>query len=266
MRDLNGRVAVVTGAGSGIGKATATAFAREGMKVHLVDIDQTRVAEAAEEIGGTPHVVDCTDGAAIQALADEVIAAEGRVDVVHNNAGVGLGKPFERTTLEDWKWLVDLNLWGVIHGCRAFLPHMAERGEGAVVNSASLAGLVGFRHVAAYATTKHAVVGLSDSLNQEYGPRGVTVMALCPGLVNTNIQHDGRYDIPEDPDASRLVQLFEERGISPDDVAAAVVDGIKRKRWLVVVPRSARAIFGAKRWNPWKMGNWLQRIEGWVAR
>lgn len=261
MRDLTARVVVVTGAGSGIGLATARAFAAEGARVHVVDVDPERVASAAAEVDGRGHVVDCREPEALQALARDVLSEEGRVDVLHNNAGVGLGKSFLDTTPEDWEWITSLNLFGVVHGTRAFLPAMLERGEGVVVNTASLLGLTGSPDLSAYCTTKWAVLGLTESLRLEHAGRGVHFMAVCPGLIATNIVRDGRVAIARDPGGARAVAQWDRYGSPPEVVARDVVRGVKRRAHVVLTPRHARVLAAIRALSP-RVQHWLlSRLE-----
>ena len=190
MRDLRGKVAVVTGAGSGIGAATARVLAGVGMQVHLVDIHQERVESVRAEIGGEAmaHVVDCTDAAAMERLSSEVYDRRGRVHLLQNGVGALVGAPVEELTLDDWRRAIDVNIWSVVQGIHAFVPRMLAQGERShLVNVASVAGLVGFPYTSAYSTTKFAVVGLSEALSAELYGRGICVTAVCPGMVTSEL-------------------------------------------------------------------------------
>lgn len=241
--DFTGKVCVVTGAGSGIGRSTALLLARLGAKVHAADLDEARAQAVAGEIeaaGGAAvaHTVDVTDPAAVEALAEAVYSADGAVDVLHNNAGIGHGGPVEETTLEDWQRVIAVNLMGVVHGVHFFVPRMLTQGRPAhIVNTASMAGLVPVPELVPYATTKHAVVGMSESLNAELSERGIHVSAICPGIISTNIvaQATMRGELGER--RSRAVEFYEKRGVSPDVVAKAVVDAVRRKRIIRTTPR-----------------------------
>jgi NAD(P)-dependent dehydrogenase (short-subunit alcohol dehydrogenase family) len=239
VKDLRGAVVVITGAGSGIGRATALAFAREGARLHLVDLDGAAAADAAREardLGAeaTAHQVDCTDAEAVERLAGVVYAADGRVDVLHNNAGVCCGGPVERISLEDWRWTIDVNLWGVIHGVRAFVPRMiAQGGGGHIVNTASMAGLVGLPMVSPYCASKFAVVGLSEALNAELGVHDIHVTAICPGATRTNVLENARLDLPGGL-TERLTRSLEKCNCGPERIADLVVDAVRSRRSFVV--------------------------------
>ncbi|HEX7166816.1 MAG TPA: SDR family NAD(P)-dependent oxidoreductase [Acidimicrobiales bacterium] len=255
MDALAGKVAVVTGAASGIGRATAEAFAREGMKVVLADVDETALGKAVAELGEAGHTVvgvptDVSDGDAMVALADRAVDELGGVHVVHLNAGVATGGPMWTLTERDWQWTLGVNLWGVIHGIRAFVPRLVEQGEGHVVNTASMAGLTSAPFLGPYNVSKHGVVTLSETLHKELTMlgHGVGVSVLCPGWVNTGIGESSR-NRPEalqnaatDGGAgadlgelgSGALKSILESGLQPADVAAHVVDAVKSDRFYVL--------------------------------
>ncbi|MGW9211494.1 SDR family NAD(P)-dependent oxidoreductase [Embleya sp. NPDC055664] len=193
MRELAGRVGVVTGAAGGIGYGIAQALADDGMRVVLADTDTGRLEEAAAmlradgaEVAAVP--TDVRDAAAVRALADAALAGFGRVDVVCNNAGVWtLNRQWE-TELVDWQWVVDVNLWGVVHGVRTFVPLMLAQPEGGhIVNTASMGGLIGGAMTGPYGATKHAIVGLTKGLRAELADTAVGVSLLCPGKVRSEM-------------------------------------------------------------------------------
>jgi NAD(P)-dependent dehydrogenase (short-subunit alcohol dehydrogenase family) len=234
--------AVITGGGSGIGRATAVRLASLGAHVHVVDISEAAAHAVRDEIaddGGraTAHSVDVTDAGDVAALAEAVFEADGGVDVLHNNAGIGHSGPVEETTLEDWRRIVEVNLMGVVHGVHAFVPRMLRQGRPAhVVNTASGLGLMPGIELVPYATTKHAVVGMSQSLDLELRPKGIGVTALCPGIINTAIVKESTVRGDATGRQQRAVELYERRGASPESVADAVVKAIRGRRQIQVVP------------------------------
>jgi NAD(P)-dependent dehydrogenase (short-subunit alcohol dehydrogenase family) len=239
--NLTGKTAVITGAGSGIGAATARLLARHGAKVHVADINAEAAAAVAHEIGGgaTDHAVDVSRPEEVEALAKAVFDDDGRVDILHNNAGIGHGGDIEATTVEDWQRVIGVNLLGVAYGVQAFVPRILTQGHPAtIVNTASQAGLMPIAKMAPYCASKYGVVGMSESLDAELRPRGIRVVALCPGVINTAIVREGVFRGQLDADQDKAVAFYEKRGASPETVADAVVNAIARPRLIVVSPRS----------------------------
>jgi NAD(P)-dependent dehydrogenase (short-subunit alcohol dehydrogenase family) len=239
--NLTGKTAVVTGAGSGIGAATARLLARHGAKVHVADIHANAAAAVAREIGSgaVDHAIDVSLPDEVEALAKAVFDDDGRVDILHNNAGIGQGGDIEETTVEDWQRVIGVNLLGVAYGVQAFVPRMLEQGHPAtIVNTASEAGLIPIARMAPYCASKFGVVGLSESLDAELRPRGIRVVALCPGIINTPIIREGIMRGQLGADREKIVTFYDKHGASPDTVAAAVLDAIARPRMIVVSPPS----------------------------
>lgn len=237
MRELDGKVAVVTGGGSGIGRAMAARFAADGMRVVIADIEQSALDATSRELGVDGVRVDVSDADSVADLAATVIERHGAVHVLCNNAGVGGGGRIASLTLNDWKWVIDVNLWGVVHGIHFFLPHLLENDDGGhIVNTASMAGLMPVAGIGPYNATKYAVVGISETLAIELKDTKVGISVLCPGLVNTNIFNSQRNRPASLANASRKTDalrvpadVLEERGLPPaavaDLVAGAVRDG-----------------------------------------
>jgi NAD(P)-dependent dehydrogenase (short-subunit alcohol dehydrogenase family) len=241
--NLRGKVAVVTGGGSGIGRATALLLAHHGAVVHLADLNAEGAGKAVREIeaaGGTAtaHALDVSDPDAVEAFAEKIFAAEGHVDVLHNNAGIGFGGTIESTTIEDWQRVIGVNLLGVAYGIQAFVPRMLRQGRPAsVVNTASQAGLTPSPKMAPYCASKYGVVGLTESLNAELSKRGLHFSAICPGIIDTPIIATGimRGDVAEKQ--GKLTEFYDKRGVSPDEVAQAVLRAIEKHILIVPVPR-----------------------------
>jgi NAD(P)-dependent dehydrogenase (short-subunit alcohol dehydrogenase family) len=258
MNEFEGRVAVVTGGASGIGRALAGRFAAAGMKLALADIEEDELsravaalrADGADAIGVRADVAQLAD---VEALRDRALEEFGRVHVVCNNAGVAGGSVLD-APIEMWQWVLGVNLWGVIHGCHAFLPLLVEQDEGHVVNTASLAGLGGVAGLGVYCTSKFAVVGLSESLHHDLAARGsrVGVSVLCPGFVQTRIFESHR-NMPDDVRAvaaphvtggadEAALQAIARAGIPASEAAEAVFDAVRDRRFFVLPhPRAARA-------------------------
>jgi len=254
------RLAVVTGAGGGIGRATALGLAEEGAEVVVCDLDleaATRTVELARLLGASAHAyrVDVSDGAAMDAFAAQVAAEHGVPDIVVNNAGVGHSGTFLATTEAEWKRVLDVNLWGVIHGCRAFGTLMAERGEGGhIVNLASAAAYLPSKMLAAYATSKAAVSMLSDCLRAELAGSGIGVTAIYPGIVNTGITRSTTFSgLDADAQAAqrrRVSGLYARRNFPPEKVAAAILRAVREDRPFVPVTVEARAARALSRISP----------------
>lgn len=268
-----GKTALITGAGSGIGRATAAAFARAGADLVLCDVDEVGLEGTAAPLRGLgrrlfTRRVDVAKGGEMAAFAAEVERELGTVDVLVNNAGVGLAARLLETTLEDWEWILSINLWGVIYGCHFFAPAMARRGRGHIINVASAAGLVASEPLGAYSTTKFAVVGFSEALREELAPQGVGVTTICPGVIDTSIARTtrtrGSYD--DAGTRARMVSLFAKRGYGAEKVAAAILDSAAHDRGLVPVSPEAWALYLGKRAAPDLMRRIYLRLRKGVMR
>ena len=241
--ELAGRVAVVTGGGSGIGRAMAEAFARERATVVVADIDEAAAAAVVQLVrarGGEALGVrtDVSELTSVQALADTAFKTFGKVHILCNNAGVALWGGLDSATHRDWQWVLGVNLWGVIHGIETFVPRMiAQREPGHIVNTASMAGLIASRGLGVYNTSKYAVVGLSETLAKDLRPHGLGVSVLCPMGVATQIRASARNRPARlanaAPSAEEPVELIG-RTLEPDVVADMVVDAIRTNRLYVI--------------------------------
>ncbi|MFD0143368.1 MULTISPECIES: SDR family oxidoreductase [unclassified Streptomyces] len=258
---FGGQLVLVTGAASGIGRATAFAFAEAGARVVAVDRDgegAARTAEMARLIGAPEawgETVDVSDEQAMEKLAAKVASEYGIVDVLVNNAGIGLSGSFFATTSEDWKKVLDVNLWGVIHGCRIFGGQMAERGQGGhIVNTASAAAFQPSRALPAYSTSKAAVLMLSECLRAELADRGIGVSAICPGIVNTNITATARFagagEEEEKRRQKKASRLYGLRNYPPEKVADAILRAVVHDQAVVPVTPEARGAHLLSRFAP----------------
>ncbi|NGO79273.1 SDR family oxidoreductase [Streptomyces sp. YC504] len=256
-----GQLVLVTGAASGIGRATAFAFAEAGARVVAVDRNGEGAARTAELAGliGAPEAwgeqLDVSDEAAMEKLAVKVAAEYGIVDVLVNNAGIGLSGSFFATTSEDWKKVLDVNLWGVIHGCRIFGGQMAERGQGGhIVNTASAAAYQPSKALPAYSTSKAAVLMLSECLRAELAGQGIGVSAICPGFVNTDITATARFagvDAAEEKRRQkRTSRLYGLRNYPPEKVADAILNAVLTNQAVVPVTPEARGAHLLSRFTP----------------
>lgn len=255
MESFQGKVAVITGAASGIGRALAQRCVQEGMKVVLADIEEgalNATATALQAQGATVLGVrtDVAQAAEVAALAQRTLESFGAVHLLFNNAGVAAGGPLWEMSLQDWEWVLGVNLWGVVHGIRTFVPLLLQQGsEAHIVNTASIAGLVSTPGLGVYNVTKHSVVTLSETLYQELQQTGapVHVSVLCPGWVNTRIHQAERNRPPAlrnqatggaaNPSADGIDQAMEEaiqNGLPPEEIATQVFAAIRERRFYIL--------------------------------
>ncbi len=263
--DLRGRVAVVTGAAKGIGRATLLELAALGAKVGACDTDQAALEETLAACRARGAVVlgaqlDVSDAAQVEAFAERVEGELGPTFCLINNAGVGLAGGFFDTELADWEWLLDVNLRGVIHGVRAFGPFLRQRRAGRIVNVASASGFCNLPSLAAYGTTKYAVVGLTEALRAELLPWGVRVGVVCPGFVQSSILEGARIRGAADAEAERraLQAVYRLRAAAPERIAKAIVAALLSGKALTLATNDARLLYLAKRFAPSALP-WLLR-------
>jgi len=269
MRDIRGRVALVTGAGSGIGQATALALAAEGASVAVTDIDPEAAQATVQlisEQGMTARAfeMDVSDQGSIARAARAIGETLGTPSVLINNAGIAVGGLFLDSSPESWQRVMSINLMGVVNCCHQFIPAIVQEGRGGhVVNVASMLGYIGARGVSAYCTTKFGVLGFSESLRAELKDHDIGVSAICPGIVHTNIISAGVLESTTvDVEAKRteIEAVYEKRNYSPALVAIAILKAIRNNRALVPVTWEAWGAYYAKRWAPWLV-RWMTRND-----
>jgi NAD(P)-dependent dehydrogenase (short-subunit alcohol dehydrogenase family) len=256
------RVILISGAASGIGLATARAFSDHGATVHLADVDPG-VRDRAAELGGKAagHLLDVTDPLAWRGVVERILETDRRLDVLVNNAGVGTVGPASQLDLNDWRHDLEVDLFGPINGMHAVLPHMLQNNSGQIVNVASVVGLVPIPFIAPYVASKHALVGLSGSLDAELSHRGVRVSVVCFGAVKTGILNNGRLHLPERQRdlVTRLVTRF---GTSPEKAARAIVQVVERRQAFRVQAGSMRPLLWAQGLSRALMG----QVNRWIGR
>ncbi|HEY5952584.1 MAG TPA: SDR family NAD(P)-dependent oxidoreductase [Kofleriaceae bacterium] len=264
--NLRDRVVVVTGAGSGIGRATALAFAAEGARIAACDVDDKRLETLASELGDRKLLVrrvDVSDRLSMKLFADAVHELVPAADVIVNNAGVSVGGSFLDTSLDDWDWLLGVNLKGVVHGCHYFIPKMVARGSGGhVINISSILGIYPAPGVTAYVASKFAVRGFSQSLRAELAQHKIGVTAICPGMIATEIVADGRMTGEVGARKNKVMQTFRERGAPPTKVAEAILDAVRTNPAIRPVGTDAMVIAALTRVAP----RALNRLAGSLGK
>lgn len=252
------KTAFITGAGSGIGRALAHALVKKGCAVFITDINSENLAAVGEELrlmqaNVHERVLDVSDKDDVFRAVDEAIEKLGSVDGMFNNAGISFSDLVDHMDYSDFERVMDIDFWGVVHGTKAVLPGMLERGEGHIVNISSIFGIIGVPSQSAYCAAKHAVKGFNESLYYELLGTGVQLHSVHPGGVDTGIIKHGihKKNIDGDIDADALAQQFKAQAkSSPDEAAKVILDGVAKSRYRILVGGDARALDRMQRWFP----------------
>lgn len=259
---------LVTGAGSGLGRALATRWTEAGAQVLVSDVDSAAAEAVAKELGQPALTLDVTTDDGWAAALDHCRTDWGGLDVLVNNAGVGGGGRFERISIEDWDWIWEVNLKGVVRGCRTFVPLFKEQGAGHIVNVASLAGLMNLPAMASYNVTKAGVVALSETLRLELEPYGVRTTVVCPAYFATNLGERTR--TPDPAVAKVMDKLMASSKVTASDVAGQVVAAVRDNKFLVLTHPDGRRSVRLKRWLPKVVDNQVRtywsRLRSTVER
>lgn len=253
MKTLRGKVAVVTGGASGIGRATAIRLANDGCDVAIADVNEVGMEETAKSVRGlgkkaSTHKIDVSKKEQMQRLVDETLAAHGRVHVVVNNAGVAVSQTIAEHDLNDFEWVVGINFWGVVYGSKFFLPHLVAGGDGHIVNISSMFGLIGLPTQSAYCATKFAVRGFTEALRAELDGTGVGATSVHPGGINTNIVKSGRFADQESK--KRSEKFFETKTVPPEVVADGISRAILKNKPRLLVTKETYVVDALKRIAP----------------
>jgi NAD(P)-dependent dehydrogenase (short-subunit alcohol dehydrogenase family) len=273
---LTGRTAVITGAGSGIGRGLAQLLSRRGCPVAIVDVDETGLAETERLVGGSggarvlARKLDVSDRDAQLAFASEVREwSPAPLGSVFNNAGVTLSQTIANVSEEDFRWIVDVNFWGVVHGTKAYLPWMLEQDSGVVVNTSSIFGIVAWPTQGTYNATKFAVRGFTEALRHELRGTGVRAVTVHPGGVNTSIVRNARFhvdDLGRDSHEQMQLDFARVARLSPDRAAQIIVRGVERGRERVLVGNDARAVDLLQRLVPERYFDVVERLQPFVVK
>jgi len=261
MKNFSGKVAAITGAGSGIGQATAIALAEKGCHLSLSDVNDKGLEQTLEKLRSYPvkvtaHHVDVGDRAAVYQYAEDSVKEHGKVNLIINNAGVGLGETVEAMSYENFEWVMNINFWGVVYGTKAFLPHLKQSGDGHVVNISSIFGIIGVPTQAAYNAAKFAVKGFTESLREELNIEGGCVSATCvhPGGVKTNIARNSRLGEMGSMSIGgqdEVADLFDHIAMStPEQAANAILRGVQKNQRRVLIGADAVLMDATQRLMP----------------
>jgi len=269
LRVLAGRTAVITGAGSGIGRALAQAFGSEGCRLALVDVDPIGLEQTRRLLSGVPvttHVANVADRARMAALPAEIQAEHGAIHLLFNNAGVTISEAFEDSTLERLEFVIGVNLWGVLYGCHYFLPYLKQAGEAHIVNTSSMAAFLGLPNQTSYSLTKAAVKSLSESLRVELAGSNIGVTSIHPGAIKTQIMKAAARYGGDAEETARLEALVMRFGMAPERLASRVVRAVKRNRMRQRIGFDAYLLDWLKRLLPVAIHTPFRRVYARAAR
>ena len=263
MKDFSGKTAVITGAGSGMGRYLAVLLAKAGANVAICDINEETLNGTAAmvrqyNVALSTHIVDMGDMARIEALPDEVLSRHGAVDLVFNNAGVTMGSSFAGMSEEDWDWVMNINLNGVVKASRVFLPLLKDRPEAAIINTSSIFGMIAVAGQSVYHATKFGVRGFTESLAKEFKDSTVQVHCVHPGHIGTNIVANSRFNEEDDAtflrqdnvDMDEIANMFKTGGMHPSRAAQIILNGVQRKKRRIFVGLDAKLMDLAQRITP----------------
>jgi NADP-dependent 3-hydroxy acid dehydrogenase YdfG len=268
MKDLSGKVAAITGAASGIGRALALNLAAEGCHVAIADVDSQGLEETARMLAGrsdkaTTHIVDVSDRQRVYQWAEEVLAQHSKVNILINNAGVALIDTIIDGSLDDFEWLFGINFWGVVFGTKAFLPHLLESGDGHIVNISSIGGFFSTPNFGAYGASKYAVRGFTETLFQELNGSCVGVTCVHPGGISTNLARNVRFGKSSQFDRDQLIKRVEKLlKTTPDRTAKRVVNAIRKRKPRLMVGLDAYLIYTLGRIFPVQMMKVFRHLGG----
>lgn len=253
MYKLNGKKVVITGAASGLGRSLARVLASRGCMIGIADKNATCAEETLEMVGraggsGEVFQLDVTDPEQVEAMADHFFKNWGGVDILFNNAGVAVTGFVGDIPLEDWKWITDINYFGMLYGCHSFIPRMKAQGGGYIVNTASAAGIVSFMEMGPYNAAKAAVISLTETLKVELAPFNIGVSVVCPMFFDTGLLDDMRYTDEFESELGHT--CFENSRITSDEVAQVVVKGVERTKLIIIPQLSGKAFWMEKRLSP----------------
>ncbi|MDG1473660.1 MAG: SDR family NAD(P)-dependent oxidoreductase [Porticoccaceae bacterium] len=271
MKSFSGKVAVITGAGSGMGRYLAVLLAKAGANVAICEINPTTLAETEAMVKAYPvkvtnHVLDVADKAAIDGLPAQVIDQHGQVDLVFNNAGVTVDSPFEDMSEQDWDWVININLHGVINGSRAFLPHLKQRPEAALINTSSIFGMITVPNQSVYHTAKFAVRGFTECLAKEFKDSNVQIHSVHPGHIGTNIVTNARMNTKEDKvnpmqemmgkligigsTQEEMADFFRNNGMHPSRASNIILKGVLKNKSRIFIGADAKLMDLSQRLTP----------------